>query len=318
MREETVTLRQLDRLIWLIIAIVAGIVLASPAVSNFRIEWHAFTAPAIACTALLACAWFYRSWRIDLRLASGLTSTAQVIAFAAFGAPLSYLAASASFPLQDQAFDAVDRALGLDWKALLDWMNGWPTLHAALRPIYLSLTLQMTTVVLCLAFASRFVWLRVYTLAFMFAALVSIKLSIVLPAAGAWPYLELTSADSPHLVPAVSTSWPVFHGLRDGSVRTLAAVGSEGIITFPSLHAALAVIVVVALWPIPVLRWLALALNTVMLTATPIDGSHYFIDVIAGALIAAPCLLAARAIARAPYRTIVLPANAVARPVAGR
>ena len=43
-------------------------------------------------------------------------------------------------------------------------------------------------------------------------------------------------------MPAVSTSWPVFYGLRDGSYRMLVAIGSEGIISFPSLHAALAMI----------------------------------------------------------------------------
>ena len=108
---------------------------------------------------------------------------------------------------------------------------------------------------------------------------------------------RLTAAESPHILPAVHTSWPVFYGLRDGTFRALVAVGSEGIITFPSLHAALAVIVVAALWPVPVLRWAFLALNVAMLVATPIDGSHYFIDVLAGVALAALSLVAARAIA---------------------
>jgi membrane-associated phospholipid phosphatase len=279
------------------IALVAAIMLAAPAVSDFRIVWHAFIAPAITCIILIAAGWFYRHWRTDPRLASALTGTAQVIAFAAVGAPLSYIAASANFPLQDHALDVIDRALGLDWKALLAWMNTSPTTYAALGPIYASLTLQMTTVVLCLAFSGRLVWLRVYTLAFFFAALTSIAVSAVLPAAGAWPYYGLTAADSPHVLPVVSTSWPVFYGLRDGTFRMLVAVGSEGIITFPSLHAALAVIVVAALWPVPILRWVFLALNVVMLIATPIDGSHYFIDVLAGVTLAALCLIAANAIA---------------------
>jgi membrane-associated phospholipid phosphatase len=83
----------------------------------------------------------------------------------------------------------------------------------------------------------------------------------------------------------------------------LVAVGSEGIITFPSLHAALAVILVVALWPVAVLRWGVLALNTLMLAATPIDGSHYFIDVLAGVAVAMVALVAARALAARAERT---------------
>jgi hypothetical protein len=65
-----------------------------------------------------------------------------------------------------------------------------------LRPIYLSLTLQMTTVVLCLAFSGRHLWLRTYTLAFLCAALVCIAISAALPAAGAWPHYGLTASDS--------------------------------------------------------------------------------------------------------------------------
>jgi hypothetical protein len=288
------TAHRLDRLIWVITGAVAAIVLITPTVSSFEIAWKAFLPPAIACAVLVALACFYRTRRPDFRLAAGLTSTAQVVAFAAVAAPLSYIAASAGLPLQDHAFDVIDRAFGFDWAGLLVWLNASPTLYAVLRQVYQTLTLQMTTVVLCLAFTGHLVRMRVYTLAFLIAALLSIAISAVLPGAGAWPHYGVTAADSPHILPVVSTSWPVFDGLRDGSVRALVAVGSEGIITFPSLHAALAVIVVMALWPIAILRWVVLGINTAMLVATPIDGSHYLIDVIAGVALAVLSFLAAQ------------------------
>jgi hypothetical protein len=302
---EMAVLSRLDRLIWAIVAAVAATVLIAPLVSDFYLVWPAFLAPVATCLALAAGSLFYRRWRNDPRLASGLICTAQVVAFAAVGAPLSYLAAAANFPLLDHALDAIDHAFGLDWMALLDWMNNQPTLYSILRPIYLSLTLQMTAATLCLAFTGRLVKLRIYTLAFLLSALITIALSVVLPAAGVWPHLELTPAGSPHVMPAVSTSWPVFYGLRDGSFRALVAIGSEGIITFPSLHAALAVILIAALWPVAVLRWVVLALNVVMLAATPIDGSHYFIDVLAGIAVAIVALIAARALAARAERAPV-------------
>jgi membrane-associated phospholipid phosphatase len=273
---------------------VAAIVLAAPVVSDFYVQWRAFWVPALATLVLMGAAGIYRNWRAEPRLAAGLESTAQVVAFAAVGAPLSYLAAATNLPLYDHWFDAADRALGFDWNALLAIMNDAPWLFTALRLIYMSLTLQMTMAVLCLAFSGRLVWLRVYTLAFLFAALVTIAVSAVLPAAGVWPHYELTATDS-HILPTVHTSWPVFYGLRDGSFRALVAVGSEGIITFPSLHAALAVILIAALWPLRRLRWTILTANAVMLVATPIDGSHYLTDVLAGVAIAVLCLYAARA-----------------------
>jgi membrane-associated phospholipid phosphatase len=291
---EAAVLRRLDRLIWAVVAVVAAMVLAAPFVSNFYIDWATFAPPAASCVALLGGAWFYRDLRRDPKLASGLECTAQVIAFAAVGAPLSYLAAAigGALPLTDPVFDAIDRAMGFDWMAMLGWMNEASAIFNTLRLIYGSLLPQMALAVLCLAFTGRLLWLRVYTLAFLIAALVTIGISAVLPAAGAWLHYELTPADA-RVVPVVSTVWPVFTGLRDGSVRALVALGAEGVITFPSLHAALAVIMIAALWPIRILRWVVLALNLTMLVATPIDGAHYLIDVIAGIAIAALSLVTA-------------------------
>src|SRR5258707_10224936 len=82
--------------------------------------------------------------------------------------------------------------------------------------------------------------------------------------------------------------------LRDGSYRLLYGIGSEGIIAFPSLHAAFALVLVAAFWPVPVLRWLGLAINTVMLISTPVDGAHYLSDLIAGLAVAALAIVAAR------------------------
>jgi membrane-associated phospholipid phosphatase len=311
------TLRRLDRLIWAAIAAMAAIVLAAPFLSSFSIKWPTFTAPLGAAAALTAVAWFYRRWRPDERLASGAENTAQLITFAAVGAPLSYLAASANLPLQDQMLDAFDHTLHLDWRGLLAWMNASPATYAVLHPLYMSLTLQMTTAALGLAFTGRLLRLRVYLLAFILAALITIAISALLPAAGAWPYYGLTAADSPHITPAVSTSWPVFYGLRDGSFRTLVAIGSEGIISFPSLHASLAVILVIAVWPIPVLGWAALILNVAMLVATPIDGSHYFSDVLAGIAVAVFSFAAASWIAAWVSRRVQEPRAAAPAMIPG-
>ena len=294
---DAATLHRLDRLIWTLVAAVGTVVLASPFVSNFFVVWTSFGPPVAACLTLCAGAWFYNHWRRDARLASGLESTAQLIAFAAVGAPLSYLAAAAgaAIPLQDHVFDAMDRALGFDWMALLGWLNGAPVTFTGLRLIYGTLLPQMTLAVLCLAFTGRLVWLRTFMLAFIFTTLVTIALSAVLPAAGVWLHYGLTEADA-RVVPVVSTVWPVFTGLRDGSMRALVAAGAEGVITFPSLHAALAVIMIAALWPIRWLRWPILVLNVAMLAATPIDGAHYLVDVLAGVVIAVVGLFAARAV----------------------
>jgi hypothetical protein len=106
--------------------------------------------------------------------------------------------------------------------------------------------------------------------------------------------LDETEIDGYHpaIVPATRDPLPIFHGLRDGTFRSLLGEGAEGIITFPSLHAAAGLLFIFALWPVRYLSWIIAALNTVMIASTPIDGGHYFSDAIAGMMIAILCWVA--------------------------
>jgi membrane-associated phospholipid phosphatase len=299
--DEVAVLRRLDRLIWAMIAAVAAIVLAAPAVSQFQIAWSTFAVPTLACGLLVATGSVYRFWRIEPRFASGLDCTAQVIAFAAVGAPLSYLAASTALPLQDHIIDAADHLLGLDWKALSAWMNAHPALHQVFSAAYLSFQPQATVTVLALALTARFLQLRIFMLSFVLTTLVTIAISAFLPVQGVLGHYGLSASDYPAIVrPLGETNLTIFYGLRTGSLHVLRGLGSEGIISFPSLHAALGVIFISALWPVRVLRWISLAVNSLLIFSTPIDGGHYFLDVFAGIAIALLCQVAARAIATVP------------------
>ena len=73
---------------------------------------------------------------------------------------------------------------------------------------------------------------------------------------------------------------------------------AEGIITFPSYHSTLAILFLVALWSVPLLRWLGVVLNLAVIAATPIDGGHYFVDLGAGMIIAILSLLTARSLSQ--------------------
>jgi membrane-associated phospholipid phosphatase len=291
-------LRRLDGIIWAIIIALAVIMLIAPLASNFELVGRSFVTAGGATALSLAGYWLYQTRRPDPRLASALGGTAQIVAFAAVGAPFSYIAASLDLPLRDSWFDAADRALGLDWTSLLNWMDAHASLHPLFSIIYLSLLPQTVIVVLALALAGRLAWMRVFVLAFMISAIVTIVIAALVPAQGVWGFYKLSPAAYPDIVPATQEyHLPIFLGLRDGSFRQLMAMGSQGIVTFPSLHAALALIITVGMWPIPVLRWIGAAINTLMLVSIPVDGGHYFIDVPAGLAIAVLAIIAARRIA---------------------
>jgi hypothetical protein len=276
-----------DAAVWIAIGVIAMADIGFTLFGPFELDWRSFWVPGVVTALLTAGGWFYRSVRRDQRLGAILSSTAHIIGFAAVGAPLSYIAATAGFPLQDAALEAIDRHMGIDWAQLMTFVSLRPGLQLVLSFAYSSFALQTLTTVLALGIAGQLTRLSSFITAFVATTLVIIAISAVCPAAGPWLFLEIQPMSANGFLPASSSSWPVFLGLRDGTLHTVYGIRSEGIITFPSLHAALGVLFPAALWHVKGVRWLALGLNILLVLATPAYGSHYVIDVIAGILIAA-------------------------------
>jgi membrane-associated phospholipid phosphatase len=286
-------LQRADHLIWALIAIVAAIDLAESIGGPFHLQWTSFLAAGIVSPLFCVAGSFYSS-RNDLRAASALLCTAQFMLFAAVGAPLSYIAASAARPLWDSIFAAWDRGLGLDWMAWLAIMNDHPALHPIFAAVYSSFLPQAAIVILVLALTGSLLRLRVYILGFILTTAITIAVSAILPAEGVWGHFQLSPSDYPAITPVTQElHLKVFYGLRDGTFRNLVAQGAQGIITFPSLHTAGALLFIFAMWSVRYLRWFGALLNITMIVATPVEGGHYFSDMIAGSCVAVLCWMAA-------------------------
>ena len=259
--------------------------------------------PAGAAALLVGLARFYRHVRPDPGLAALLDAIAQLVVFTAAGAALSYAAARSAGPLWDETLHAWDRALGLDWRAYLAFVDERPLLGLAYTVAYRSILPQTILVVLALAVAGRIAGLRTFVLAFMIAGLACILISAAMPAMAMFVHLGLGPADFPNLDPAAAfVHAEAMNGLRDGALAAISLSQAEGIITFPSFHAALGIVFAWGFWQIPRLRWPGLAWNAVMIAATPIDGGHYFVDVFAGILVAAAALVLADRLVRGAGR----------------
>ena len=289
MTSEHNQVRRAEAAVWMVIGLMAIVIAGFALLTSFEIAWRSFLAPAILAPLLASGGWFYRSVRNEQRLGAILASTAQIIGFAAVAAPLSYIAAAAGFALQDMTMDAWDHDLQFDWMQMVMFISSYPLLQLVLLLAYSSFALQTVTTVLALGIAGQLDRLGIFVTAFVCTTLVTIAVSAVYPATGPWLFLDIQPAMANGFLPASSTSWPVFIGLRDGTLHTVYGLNSEGIITFPSLHAALGILFAAALWRVRGVRWIALALNGLMLVATPAYGSHYVVDVIAGIGVAAVC-----------------------------
>lgn len=274
--------------VWHLIAAIAVVTAIWMAVVGLSFDWTSAVLPGLACLGLCAVAAFYRYVRPDERLATSMTSVAQLVAFTAAAGPLSYAVASTGGPFWDRALLSWDRMLGLDWSAYLALVDARPRLGLAFTLAYQSIMPQMVVAVIVLGFSGRLVACRTFVLAAILAGLASIVISALMPAMAMFVHLGLRPSAYPNLDPAAAFVHVAdLNGLRDGTLRIVNLDRLQGIITFPSYHAALAVIFAWAFWQSPWTRWPGLGLNLAMIAATPIDGGHYFVDVIAGCGIAA-------------------------------
>lgn len=280
---------------WTLILGVLLVGLAWLPFTNIAIVPLSLIGPFAAGLVCALLAGYYRTFRGETRLADALDCMGQVVAFMIAGVLLSYLVATLSFREQDAFFHALDRSLGLDWLAYLKAVNATPGLGTVLGLAYASILPQIVVLVIVLAFSGRGEAARAMVLAMMLAALLSIAISALVPAVAMFVHLGLTPADYPNLNPgAAFVHMADIKALRSGAPLTVDLSKAEGIITFPSYHAAIALLMLLAGWAHPWLRWPFLVLNLLMIASTPIDGGHYFVDVFAGLAIAAACYLAAR------------------------
>ncbi|WP_062208891.1 phosphatase PAP2 family protein [Aureimonas sp. AU12] len=246
-------------------------------------------------------AFVYTYCRFDLRLAMLFDAFAQLIAFSAIAGILSYVAAAmgAWSMLQDEAFSAFDEAIGFDWLGFLRWLGPHIVLSNVLAFAYDSLLWQALSLILLLFLWGNARRLQIFVLAFQLAGLACVLVSALVPALGVYEYLGVREAiDHPNLtLVTMSHHVPVMMQLRDAT-HSVGVSAILGIITFPSFHMVLAVLFAWGFWGIPVIRWVALVLNILMAVATPLQGSHYIADLMAGAALAVGGLSAAQWLAR--------------------
>ncbi len=134
---------------------------------------------------------------------------------------------------------------------------------------------------------------QIYALCLSVAAGAAIAIGVwtVAPSFGAFSVYVLPAQVADHLALALDGHYAkdlvalLAHG--PGRISPSAA---QGLIGFPSYHAVLALLVVWYARKLAVIRWIALALNAVVLVATPIQGGHHVVDVLAGFAVAAAAI----------------------------
>jgi membrane-associated phospholipid phosphatase len=289
---------QLFNLNWIPIAAMGGILLLAVIFSDFSLEPVAFgTTIGIALLMALA-AYLYslaRTDSADPKLTYSLGTVAQVLLVTAIVGPLSYVAGAANWPLQDQTFLAIDRTLGMDPEPIARFVNDHPWIASCLNTGYGFIKWPLLGIPIILTMTLRLVRLQLFVAALCLALAVTLAISTLTPAIGTFYGLNISPARFTSFNTAVyAAQLRDIPALRDGSLRHLELFHLAGIVSFPSFHAASAVLYMWALWPVRGFASLSIVMNVLMIAATPVIGAHYMIDVIGGVLLAAGSIMAAK------------------------
>jgi hypothetical protein len=259
-------------------------------------------APAFGLIAMLSalCAMgglFYERIRRDDRLAAMLAGTSFLLAMSSSFSLLNYLLLTVAGPRIDLSLAAMDRALGVDWPAMMALAAQHPWIDACFRLAYISVLPQIALLIVAIGLLGKHERIYAMCLAVACGAAVSMAIWTIAPSFGAFSVYSLPAGVSGHLAVALDSHYAKeLISLLHNGPGYISPRAAKGLIGFPSYHAALALIVAWHARELPYIRWPLIAVNAVVLVATPIQGGHHVIDVVAGAGVAAIAILFARAV----------------------
>jgi membrane-associated phospholipid phosphatase len=265
---------------WAIIPVLAVSDAVLLAATSFRLE-ASLELRMLGAWIPLAVLFVYCSWRHFPRLAHLARTVLSLVLFTNAVSILSViLTGILPLPRWDEALATADRALGLNWLDMYHWLTRHPTIEASAHTVYGSLGPEVLILLVALELLGHHNQARAFLLWFMVSTIATVGIGALIPAAGAFVYYHLPAASTTGYV----AQWA---DLRDGTLRTINPFNYQGLVVFPSFHAALAVLCAYAARPLRTLKIPLLALNLLIILSSPAMGGHYFIDIIAGVILAA-------------------------------
>jgi membrane-associated phospholipid phosphatase len=208
----------------------------------------------------------------------------------------TYAIAALTDGYADPLLAAADSLLGFDWVGLYHLTGANPWLSLIGRLAYLTIFFSPTIILLALHWTGRTADARRFLFAFAVSVAITLLVFAFFPARAALAHH--LGADATYM-PATGADYVrTIESLRAGTLTHVDLGSLQGLVAFPSFHAAGAFLFIWAAWPVKWLRGPMLVANVLMLAATPIEGGHYLVDLLGGALVAALSIGVVRRLSR--------------------
>lgn len=275
---------------WVVIAIIGLISAVGLWTLNVTVVWESLWSPAQIDVLLAIFAMIYsvigarapRIGRSTAVVSDLLLSILQFMVAVNVLAPITYLAAAPGYPLADGALTKFDAMLfGFNWYVESNWVAGHPTFDWILQHAYRSVYYQGAFIFVLGSITrpgdrnGEIIW------QFCIGIVLTSAVFVFTPALG-------------H-VAHIGTGWmEMLTTIRSGEWTTLDFSHLKGIVSFPSFHTTIAILLVYAVRRHPWALAALVPLNALVIVATLSVGGHYLADLPAGAAVAVVSIVATR------------------------
>lgn len=211
-------------------------------------------------------------------------SVALFMGIGLIGAVSSYPLAADTRGSIDPLLQRIDAALHFDWVAWYRVVAAHRSLQVLGTAAYQSIFVTPALILGYCAWHDRRAEARGFIVSFWVAAVLSLAVFRFIPAIG--PLATLWHGPLPYTPESALWEADLFPPLRSGLLHQIDLGALRGLVSAPSFHTVSALLFIAAAWPIARLRWTVLVLNAAMLLSTPVEGTHYLADMLAGVGIA--------------------------------
>lgn len=275
---------------WAFVAAAGLVSVAGLWALGITVAWESLWPTVEFAALILIFAWVYSTvgmlvprlgWSTAV-VSDLLLSVLQILVVLKAFVPLTYFAAASGAPLLDGELARFDALLfGFEWDVAARWVADHPALDRLLQLAYFSIYYQAAAVFLIGSVArpnernGEIIW------QFCIGIILTCMVFVFTPALGHLGHVGMGPIETLTMI-------------RNGQWTVFDFAHVEGIITFPSFHTTLAILLVYA---VRHYRW-ALAvfvpLNMLLIVATVPVGGHYVVDLPAGAAVAVVSIAATR------------------------
>jgi hypothetical protein len=270
-----------------ILVLLVVVELAWQQIGHFHVDLLRYGAIMLLMSAFIAGSAFYSLVRSDQSIASMLFGLGFMLAAAASLNIINYFGLTIAGNRIDGLLADWDRAIGVDWPALMRFTSYHPKLNFVLLVAYSLSTWQIIVLIVCLGWRDRAFSVEQLCLAIIISGLVTVSFWIAFPSFGAITVYGLPPEIAARLPLALNLDYA--HALTNlfahgpGSVSPTTA---KGLVGFPSFHTAEAIVATWYARRLKFLFYLFLAFNFIVIVSTPIQGGHHVVDTIAGFFVA--------------------------------